>query len=72
MKALLQAVILGCLYGMTDELHQYFVPGRSTSATDWLADTVGTTAGATIMLVVRYLFSKFSYHLHLPGNIDKF
>ncbi len=58
LKALVQAVILGCLYGITDEFHQYFVPGRSTSVSDWLADTVGTTAGASIALMMRHIYSQ--------------
>jgi VanZ family protein len=29
------------LYGITDELHQYFVPGRSSDILDWVADTTG-------------------------------
>lgn len=29
------------LYGISDEFHQSFVPGRDTSGWDWLADTLG-------------------------------
>lgn len=29
------------LFGATDELHQYFVPGRSSDVVDWLTDTAG-------------------------------
>lgn len=29
------------LYGIFDEFHQFFVPGRQSDAVDWLADTVG-------------------------------
>jgi len=36
------AVVVFCLvYGISDELHQSFVPGRMVSAGDILADTVG-------------------------------
>jgi VanZ family protein len=31
------------LYGITDELHQSFVPGRNASAYDALADALGAT-----------------------------
>ncbi len=38
-------VILLCtLYGITDEFHQSFVPGRCVSGWDLLADTVGASA----------------------------
>jgi VanZ family protein len=43
-------MILGVLYGMSDELHQAFVPGRDSSALDFLADTVGVLLGYTIVL----------------------
>jgi VanZ family protein len=36
------AVILFCLFhGITDEFHQSFVPGRSSSGADLAADTLG-------------------------------
>ncbi len=40
------AILLGVLYGASDEFHQSFVPGRSADPWDWLADSVGTTLGA--------------------------
>ena len=39
------AALLGSLYGVSDEIHQYFVPGRSSDWRDWVADTVGVLAG---------------------------
>jgi VanZ family protein len=35
-------------YGLTDELHQVFVPGRSADLYDALADGIGGLLGATI------------------------
>jgi len=37
-------------YGIVDEFHQYFVPGRFSSVWDWAADTLGGTAGAVVIL----------------------
>ena len=34
-------VVLGSLWGASDEYHQSFVPGRDCSAWDWCADTMG-------------------------------
>lgn len=38
------AAALGILYGASDEVHQMFVPGRSASVLDWLADVAGVLA----------------------------
>lgn len=35
------AVVLGVLYGASDEIHQSFVPGRSPDVRDWVADALG-------------------------------
>jgi VanZ family protein len=40
------AVCAASLYGVTDEVHQAFVPFREASGADWLADTVGAMLGA--------------------------
>lgn len=45
------SVIFCSLYGISDELHQSFVPGRDADVLDWLADTTG----AFIALVAIYL-----------------
>jgi VanZ family protein len=39
--SLLAAFALTVLYGCTDELHQSFVPGRTSDVWDVVADTVG-------------------------------
>jgi VanZ family protein len=44
--ALLSAVALATLYGVTDEFHQSFVPNRMTDPKDLLVDFLGATAGA--------------------------
>lgn len=40
-------------YGVIDEIHQSFVPGRSTELLDWCADVAGIWSG---ILSARYLF----------------
>ena len=39
--AVLFALLIGTLYGITDELHQFFVPYRSASSLDLCADFIG-------------------------------
>jgi VanZ family protein len=50
--ALVQAMITASFYGITDEFHQSFIPGRCMSITDWAADTVGAVIGSSIMLLI--------------------
>jgi VanZ family protein len=43
------ATLLASLYGISDEIHQSFVPGRDPEVLDWLADTSGALT-ATLLL----------------------
>ena len=43
------SIVFCSLYGISDEWHQSFVPGRSTSAWDWLADSLGAAAAAVFL-----------------------
>jgi VanZ family protein len=40
------AILLGCLYGVSDEMHQSFVPGRDAEVGDVVADACGSAVGA--------------------------
>jgi len=40
------AVFVSVLWGLSDEIHQALVPGRSPELADVIADLVGSTAGA--------------------------
>lgn len=40
------AVVISAAYGVTDEIHQSFVPGRSADPFDALADLAGSAIGA--------------------------
>jgi len=44
--AVVFAIITASLYGATDELHQAFVPVRTATWLDWIADTAGGMVGA--------------------------
>lgn len=36
------------LFGVTDEWHQSYVPGRSSDAMDWVADTLGAALAVSL------------------------
>lgn len=44
--AVVFAIVTASLYGATDELHQAFVPFRTATWLDWVADTAGGMVGA--------------------------
>ena len=46
LSGVLTAVVMATLYGITDEWHQSFVPGRTSDALDVVADLAGASAGA--------------------------
>ena len=54
-------VMLVAVYGILDEFHQYFVPGRTVDIFDALADAAGGLLGAWGMFyLVRILVSRSS------------
>jgi VanZ family protein len=52
-KLLGVAVLASLLYGAGDEFHQSFVPGRSVSPFDVMADTLGGLIGAWLFLKIK-------------------
>ena len=48
LPAWIAAVIFCALWGMSDEFHQSFVPGRDSSVYDLAADVTGGAAGALV------------------------
>lgn len=48
----LGAIVAASAYGVTDEFHQLFVPGRLCDPSDWLTDTLGASLGAGIAVLI--------------------
>ncbi len=48
------SLLICCLYAMTDEYHQSFIPGRSAALKDVFIDTTG----GVIALILNYLYQK--------------
>lgn len=53
-RPVLLAILIASLYGVSDEFHQSFVPGRVPDPADWALDTIGAATGAlAAMAAVR-------------------
>jgi VanZ family protein len=52
--------LVSSVYGLIDEVHQYFVPGRNCNIGDWIADTLGAFLGALgMMIFLTQLWRRF-------------
>ena len=40
LRQALVVLALASLYGITDEMHQHFVPGRTADIADWYSDSI--------------------------------
>lgn len=47
------SMCIGSLYAATDEIHQYFVPGRACMFRDWVIDTVGVLIGCCVFFLIK-------------------
>ncbi len=57
-KAAVWAVFAAALYGISDEIHQAFVPERSAEAADFLADGLGGLLGVVSFVALFPNFRK--------------
>lgn len=57
-EKILYSIIGGAGYAVTDELHQFFVSGRSARIFDVGIDTLGVTTGVLIYFIVRNAIDK--------------
>ncbi len=53
------AILFACLYGMSDEIHQAFVPERYASVWDFFADCAGSIAGC--IFYMKFIYKKPLY-----------
>ena len=62
-QKILYSIAFGGGYAVTDELHQFFVPGRSAQVLDVGIDTAGVIIGIIIYLalikILKLLFKKY-------------
>lgn len=51
-SSILFAWLIASLYGLSDEIHQSFVPGREASLADFLSDCTGGLIGAKLSQLI--------------------
>ena len=59
-RSFLFSQIIGTGYAITDEWHQYFIPGRSAQVSDILLDAVGVLTGIILVILLQKLSSKIN------------
>jgi VanZ family protein len=48
-RACLISFVIVAVYGLSDEYHQSFVPGRTPTVVDWIVDLIGAAAAWLVM-----------------------
>ena len=59
------SLITGIIYASSDEIHQFFIPGRSAMITDVMIDTLGVSVG--ILLIIFVLKLKEGSNSRIPS-----
>lgn len=52
---------IGILYAISDEIHQFVIPGRSGNIKDVIIDSLGILTGMAIFLLTKEIFKKIKY-----------
>lgn len=53
LKALATALAICVAYGLTDEIHQLFVPGRAFQISDLAMDSLGSLTGSALAFLIK-------------------
>lgn len=57
-RSFLEGWLLTVVYAFLDEVHQIYVPRRTPSSADWMADVFGATVGVSMLFVAIYAMTK--------------
>ncbi|MFC4736864.1 VanZ family protein [Bacillus daqingensis] len=57
-KAVAWALLISCLYAVSDEYHQTFIPGRSGEVGDVLIDTAGAGVGIFLYNLIKKITTR--------------
>ncbi|MBC5629750.1 VanZ family protein [Clostridium sp. NSJ-6] len=65
-RAILYALIFSIFYACTDEIHQYFIPGREMAFKDVLIDS----SGASLAMIITIISIKMNVNKKNENNIN--
>jgi VanZ family protein len=70
--SMILGIVLASLYGISDEIHQFFVPDRVADIYDVMADILGSLIGVLLyqFFILEY-YASFPYHSHMD-KIENF
>ena len=57
-KKMFYASVAGAIYAVTDEIHQYFIPGRACMWQDVWLDSLGVMTGVCIAGLIYYILKR--------------
>ena len=52
-KIALITIIIGAFYGLSDEIHQNYIPGRHCDLFDWIADLIGVIISTKFIKLLK-------------------
>lgn len=56
---------IGVIYAILDEIHQYFIPGRSGRVFDVIIDSFGVLTGICIIMIILYIITKIKKKIRI-------
>ena len=66
-KTFFIALLISVLYAISDEIHQYFVPGRACQFRDVMIDSCGALFGIAVIVILK----KIAYKIKIMYNDNK-
>ncbi len=55
------SILFSVGYAVTDEIHQFFVPGRACQLSDLAVDSCGIVFGIAVFCIIVYIISKIKH-----------
>ena len=59
-KTFFIALLISVLYAISDEIHQYFVPGRASQFRDVMIDSCGALTGIIVVIIFSKIIQKLN------------